>query len=326
MVSSSEFRVAFMVIGAHKSGTTSLAVHLANHPRISFCKNKEPRYFDIIGDWEKHLEEYHSLFSPEPSQICGEGSTYYTFFPETRGTYDRLFAYNPDLKLVYIMRDPVERVVSHYTHHLTDGQAKGGPETEVLSNLTYVNRSRYGVQIQPYLDLFGRENVLLLVFEEYIAAPIETLRKVARFLDVDPEGFGKTAAVHANPSVGKRVMTRFERRIRDLGIDNVVKPMLPRFARRRILEISGRRLARKPEFGPELRETLWRLLESDVCLIEDLLGRRLDVWRSGRMTIRTRSAGPPKSLALSMGAIEGRRPCSAPEVDRGGVLSGRRAD
>ena len=60
--------------------------------------------------WEADLASYHALYSPAPGQLCGEGSTMYTFLPEFDKTYERLFAYNPDLKFIYIMRSPVERV------------------------------------------------------------------------------------------------------------------------------------------------------------------------------------------------------------------------
>jgi len=110
-------RVDFMMIGAQKSGTTSLAAQLAAHPQICFCREKEPAYFHQVADWRAELDHYHALYDPRPGQLLGEASTHYTFFPQYRDTAARLYEYNPALKLIYIMRQPVDRIVSLYSHN-----------------------------------------------------------------------------------------------------------------------------------------------------------------------------------------------------------------
>src|SRR3990172_564869 len=105
-------RVDFMVIGAQKCATSTLARQLAYHPDICFSKPKEPAYFNRTQNWQEGLEKYHQLYSPVEGRICGEASTMYSSLPEWQGTHSRLFAYNPELKLIYIMRLPVERVIS----------------------------------------------------------------------------------------------------------------------------------------------------------------------------------------------------------------------
>jgi hypothetical protein len=196
-------RVDFMIIGAQKCGTTSLASQLAEHPSICFCKIKEPGYFHKVEDWRSDLDAYHQLFAPEDGQICGEASTMYTFLPEWHGTHSRLFAYNPDLKLIYIMRNPVERVISNYAHDLVRGFVKAAPESVVFEDPGYINRSRYGVQIRPYLELFPRENVLLLVFEEYVADQWKALQQICTFLEIPAELPGAVATVEKHKSVGQ---------------------------------------------------------------------------------------------------------------------------
>ena len=182
-------RVDFMVIGAQKAGTTSLAAQLAAHPQICFCKEKEPGYFHKTEAWAEGLDEYHKLYDPTPGQLCGEASTYYTFFPEFRETHKRLHDYNPSLKLIYVMRQPVDRVISHYTHNRVREIDVRPPEIAVFSDAAYVDRSRYGVQIRPYLELFGPENVMLLVFEEYTADQIAALYRIADFLGIERTPF-----------------------------------------------------------------------------------------------------------------------------------------
>lgn len=274
-------RVDFMIIGAQKCGTTSLATQLGRHRDICFCRSKEPEYFNRTDDWEAGLDQYHSLYSPAEGQICGEASTTYTFLPEWRGTHSRLFAYNPDLKLIYIMRQPVERVISHYAHRLVRGRAEGPPEIAVSTNPIYINRSRYGVQITPYLELFNRENVLLLIFEEYISDQVKILEQIAAFLGTASNGFPPGVVTAEHRSVGEWQLTDWGRRIMSFRPVEAMVPCVPASIRKRVRRSLSRRLENKPEFSRELKQTIWRFFADDVRIIEELLGRRLDIWRRG---------------------------------------------
>ncbi len=178
-----------MIIGAQKCGTSSVAFQLAQHPEICFCTRKEPQYFSTNEIWRAKLDEYHSLFSPARGQLCGEASTSYTFLPEYQDTHQRLFEYNPELKLIYIMRQPVERIVSHYNHDMLAGRARQPPDSAALENPIYVDRSRYAMQLKGYLELFPGRNVLLLLLEEYVSGQLSILRQIGRFLGISPQGF-----------------------------------------------------------------------------------------------------------------------------------------
>lgn len=278
-----------MIIGAQKSATTSLAGQLASHPEVSFCSKKEPGYFQRVEDWKAELSAYHALYHPGAGQICGEASTMYTFLPEWTGTAERLHEYNPELKLIYLMRQPVDRIVSNYAHSLKMGRPAAAPEVEVLQNPSYVNRSRYGMQIRAYLDLFPREQILLLLFEDYVSAPRQTLEQVAAFLHLNPAPFqtidtsARNASVkpnHAPAPLRAIQQSRWVRRLRAAVPEAAshrlrawasVHPTVERFAASELPEL--------PEFSAELRRTLWRLLEDDVAVVEKLLGRELAEWR-----------------------------------------------
>ena len=273
-------RVGFMIIGAQKCGTTSLASQLAAHPDICFCRLKEPGYFHRTEDWEAGLEGYHALFSPLEGQLCGEASTMYTFLPEWQGTHSRLFAYNPSLKLIYVMRQPVERLLSNYGHDLVRGRVRGRPEAVVFEDPVYINRGRYGVQIRPYVELFGRENVLLLIFEEYVADQVRTLQDVARFLAISTGPFDDLAPAVEHQTVGEMYWRSSSvRGMVDSRLFDAVRAYMPAPVRHAVRGALSNRLEEKPEFSPELRREIWRFVEDDVCTIEGMLGRRLDVWR-----------------------------------------------
>jgi hypothetical protein len=272
-----------MVIGAQKCGTTSLARQLAAHPQICFCAEKEPGYFHKTEEWRAGINDYHRLYTPRPGQICGEGSTYYTFLPEWLDTHKRLYEYNPDLKLIYIMRQPVERIISHYAHNLVRSIDTAPPEWAVLNQPSYLNRSRYAVQIRPYLELFERENILLLVFEEYKADQIAGLLQVAAFLNIDPQPFLETNTSPVHKSVGEPYLKYDSvRAIVKSDVFQKLRTVVPAAIRQPIRHrLLSNKLEQKPEFSATVKHMLWRFLEDDVRAMEELLGRPLDIWRQG---------------------------------------------
>jgi hypothetical protein len=268
-----------MIIGAQKCGTTNLAAQLATHPQICFCKVKEPGYFHQTENWQAGLADYHQLYAPAPGQLCGEASTFYTFFPDYRQTHTRLHAYNPKLKLIYIMRNPVERVISNYAHNVVRELEKAPPEVAVFRDSGYINRSRYGVQLRPYVELFGRDQILPLIFEEYIADQEATLRQVAAFLQIAPTGFSAVETVDQHKSVGEWYIKYAA--IRDFAASDFfqrLRGLLPMGLRQAVKRRLSKKLATTPTFTPDLRAEIGRLLADDVQAVEALLGRPAMAW------------------------------------------------
>ncbi len=274
-------KVDFIIIGAQKAGTTSLAAQLSDHPGICFCRVKEPSYFNRAGDWEAGLREYHQLYLPEDGQICGEASTMYTSLPQWQDTHSRLYAYNPELKLIYIMRQPVDRVISNYSHRLVRGLVKAPPEVAIFEDPAFINRSRYKFQITPYLELFDRERVLLLVFEEYAADQHRSLQTIAEFLGVSNDDFKGVTTARRHRSVGDWYW-KYET-VRKLVRSNAFqapRSLMPTSIRKAVRRRLSNRLDEQPYFSPNLRHKIWQLVEDDVREIEQLMGRRLDMWRA----------------------------------------------
>jgi hypothetical protein len=271
--------VYFIIIGAQKSGTTSLAGQLAQHPSVCFSRVKEPGYFNRVKAWEDNLDEYHGYFDPEDGQICGEASTMYTFFPEWLNTHTKLCSYNPNLKLIYIMRNPIERIVSQYSHDFVRGLVKDSPEDVVLRNPEYINRSRYSLQIKKYYQCFPSENILLLLFEDYVQNPSETIRGIAKFLEISPTGFNDIDFSPKHQSVGPTYLKfRPLKKLRDSSLIRTILPSLSPFIRKTIRAIFYNRLESRPVFSEDLRRTLWSMLEQDVHGIEELLNEKIDSW------------------------------------------------
>ncbi len=275
-------KVDFMIIGAQKCGTTTLANQLAAHPEICFCREKEPGFFNRNADWQSKLSDYHSLYSPSDGQICGEGSTMYTFLPEWPETHLRLHAYNPDLKLIYVMRQPVERIISNYAHRVVRKTVATVPETAVWADPVFINRSRYSVQIKPYIELFSRENILFLLFEEYVAEQQKYLAQVASFLHISPDAFLdalQTKAAHR--SVGQSQFSPWMQKVRQSAPVQAILPYTTTTIRKVMRSKLGNQIDAKPVFSHDLKQSLWRFLVDDVSNMESIMGRQLGIWREG---------------------------------------------
>lgn len=270
-----DFRIDFVVIGAQKSGTTTLASQLAASSDVSFCAKKEPGFFNRHEPEGGALEEYHRLYDKRSDGLQGEASTMYTFLPEYPDTHDRLYRYNPKLKLIYIMRDPVERIASHLAHRVLRGRVRRPVVDEVLGDPTYVNRSRYGVQLRPYLRRFGPDAVLPLVFEDFVASPGVVLERVQRFLGIPIEQLHEIRSEVRNRSVSSRVVPDERMRWLRSGAGRRLPFRLRRLLKTRL----SRTLEAKPELDEPLRQTLAEMLADDARFVRDLLGRDLDEWR-----------------------------------------------
>ena len=186
------------IIGAMKSGTTLLWKLLGSHPSVYMCTPKEPSYFvepaqlcDLEpflwsrGYWRSQ-ELYLRLFqSPNDELFLGEASVYYTHLPQAPGVAERISRFNPNARLIYIIRDPIERTISHYWHRVI----YNGEDRSLLRAVTEESRYRdvsyYAMQLMPYFNRFSRDQIKILIFEELIENHHETVNSVFRWLGLD---------------------------------------------------------------------------------------------------------------------------------------------
>jgi hypothetical protein len=178
------------IIGAMKCGTTSLHNYLDAHPAITMSEEKEPGYFVEEMTFHKGSRWYHSLFNQDKEyRYRGESSTHYTKLPIYKGVPVRIHRFNPDAKLIYIMRDPFERVISHYWHAVRDLH-NGGERRALLQAVKekqeYLAFSEYIMQLKPYLDLYGKEAIYTLTFEALRDDPLSEMYKIFSWLGVEP--------------------------------------------------------------------------------------------------------------------------------------------
>ncbi|MGL5942408.1 MAG: sulfotransferase family protein [Waterburya sp.] len=176
----------FLIIGAAKSGTTSLYEYLNRHPQIFLSRIKEPQFFAVDSQYERGIEWYSSLFKDaSPEQICGEATTDYTKLPLYPKTPERIAHHLPNVKMIYIMRHPVERVYSHYKHLQRGQKVELTFKDYIQENHVCIDTSYYFKQINRYLDIFPKESFLFLLMEDLIHNPEQTLEQICKFIGVN---------------------------------------------------------------------------------------------------------------------------------------------
>ena len=173
----------FFIIGAMKSATSTLHNQLAAQSGMFMSSPKEPNFFSDDAIYAKGLDWYHGLFNEAgPSDICGESSTHYTKLPDYPHTIDRLQEAVSSPRFIYVMRDPVDRLISHYIHQWSEGVISCDINQAIDRYPELINYSCYGMQLKPYLETFGKQAVLPVFFDALKSAPDQTLVKVGEFI------------------------------------------------------------------------------------------------------------------------------------------------
>lgn len=227
----------FVIIGAMKSGTTTLFEYLQRHPQIFMCSPKEPAFFSRDDIYERGLDWYRGLFAGARSdQLCGEASTCYTRSASHPRAAERLIKTLPGARLVYLLRHPVERSYSHYVHAMSRRLVRTGqgpiPLDEALQTMpSIVQSSRYIDEIERYLGLIPREQLCVLTLDELRADPVATLATVQAHLGVAQRDLVAAGALVSNQSANAVADLYARRRIgalRNSLVGRVLAPLVPR--------------------------------------------------------------------------------------------------
>jgi len=194
----------FLVIGAMKAGTTALAEYLRPHPQVFMAVPKELDFFTDPG-WEQGLAWYEHHFDGATAAAArGEASPNYSkrhLQPEVAA---RIAATLPEVRLVYLIRHPIERIRSMYIHLVADGHEPRPLRTALVDDPDYVLTSSYAYQLEPYLERFDRSRILVLDADRLRHDRMAALAEVLRFIGVEPRIDPESVAGEHNRSVDRR--------------------------------------------------------------------------------------------------------------------------
>ncbi|MGH9124780.1 MAG: sulfotransferase family protein [Acidimicrobiales bacterium] len=176
----------FLVIGAFKCGTTSLFEYLRSHPQVFMPEAKELGFFVAEHNWNRGAGWYREQFRTAGSATAiGEASPAYSCHPLYAGVPARIAATLPGARLVYLIREPIERMRSQYRHRVANGCEHRPFSTAVLESPAFIELSRYATQLERYLAYFGPSQILVVSQESLRFERADTMRRVFEFLDVE---------------------------------------------------------------------------------------------------------------------------------------------
>jgi Sulfotransferase family len=299
----------FLLIGAQKSGTTSLYAYLKQHPQIFMSPLKEPRFFafegekpnfrgpgdeklyeSIVGD----IEAYRTLFEGvSKEKAIGEASVVYLYISSAP---ERIRHYIPGVKVIAILRNPVERAYSAFLHLTRDrkeplrdfARALQAEEERISNNWGPIWHYRqvgfYYVQLKRYFDTFEREQIRVYLYEDLNDDPMQVMKDIYGFLGVEdafvPEVSRRYNVSGIPTNEGWHALYSFL-----LGQNlakSIIRPLLPRGLRQRVsttlLSTLQDRTLVKPPLPTEVQQQLTELYREDILKLQELIGRDLSQW------------------------------------------------
>ncbi|MEO1295065.1 MAG: sulfotransferase [Cyanobacteria bacterium J06636_16] len=256
-----------VIIGAMKCGTTSLHYYLGLHPEISMSQQKELNFFIGKKKWTKGLDWYKSHFQ-EKTKILGEASPNYTSFTQFPGVPQRMHSIIPQAKLIYLVRDPIERMIAHYVHQYSHGSENRNIEEALTesNNNFYLDRSLYYLQISCFLDYFDSQNVLIMSAESLRQDTLNSLKKIFEFLDIEVGFESQQFRYQRHKSVRKRRKTALGESIANLpAMQNLKKiPQRLRWPIEELVYFPVSKPIARPDLSESMRHHLKEKLRDDV--------------------------------------------------------------
>ena len=275
----------FLIIGAMKSGTTSLYAYLKEHPEIGMPYNKEPDFFSNESCWTKGLTWYEGLFDGFKNKTArGEASVNYTKFPYYKDVPERICSIIPQVKLIYVLRSPVERTYSHYVHNVFAGIEAESFENAIRNKPLYIQASLYYSQIEQYLKYFPRENMLIFLLDDLKNYPLATVQKVFAFLGVNsgfvPEGISEVR----HQGAAKRGQDNlFMKLLRKSPFYHIAVAVLPDSLKDLFACLLKKKICRPAPMSDAMHNQLLQMLSADIDKLSSFLDRDLSVWTAPKM-------------------------------------------
>lgn len=294
----------FLVIGAARSGTTSLHHYLGAHPEIYMSPVKEPNFFAFDGSrfeigheppgwqhWYRHStrdrESYRALFRDvKGEKAIGEVSPSYMRSP---GAAERIHRMIPGARLIAILRDPAERAYANYMGRVRDGReeildphrALGGAldgEGPGWRREIYIDLGFYHERLRPFRERFDRERIRVVLFDDFVRDPRGVVRELWSFLEVDPEIEPDTSIVYnSSGRIGNPLLRLAWTNSNRLRMR--IQPWMPAPLRRAGWFFVQRKLSRPPLPG-DLRAALVERYRPDILALQSTIGRDLSAWLS----------------------------------------------
>lgn len=273
----------FIIIGAMKSATSTLHEQLAKQTGIFMTTPKEPNYFSDDAQYALGDDWYDALFNDANSDdLCGESSTHYTKLPDFPLTVERMAKRVKNLKLIYVMRHPVDRLISHYTHQWTQNLFKCDINQAIDKYDELTDYSCYVKQLAPYFERYGYQNVLPVFTESLRVNPQKELERVAKFIDHDIPVVWHDEVVEQNVS-SERFRTFKGRTFLDSRLMTVLRrKLIPKSFRNRVK--MALTMTKRPEIDQVHYAKITALFDKDLAELGKMLDVQLNCYNYKKVT------------------------------------------
>lgn len=295
----------FLIVGAAKAGTSSLYHYLAPHPDVFMSPTKETNFFalggrpaafrgpgddEFINRHSVHDEgRYRDLFAAGgAARRVGEASPLYLYDEHAPR---RIAATLPDVKLVAVLRDPVDRCYASYLHMRREGREPIDDFEEALAAEPdrvaagwefiwhYQRVSRYAEQVERYRACFEADQFRFFLYDDLVAEPMRFWHDLCAFLGLDPDPVPDLAERHNRTGVPRSLSVQ-RLVVRDNRVRDAARRLLPAPARRQVRRRLERWNVRRPPLAPQVRRQLIPGFHDDIEAVESLVGRALPGWRA----------------------------------------------
>ena len=286
----------FLVIGAAKCATTTIRSLLGRHPDI-YMVPRESHFFTDDSVFARGVDWYESLFSgARTGTLRGEGCNAYTMKEALPETFGRLTAYAPQLKLLYAVREPFERIESFWmelrSQHPDYVHYDFNKAVEINRNWL-TDPSNYLSQLEPYRRFYGDDSIHVVFYEDFRADPDAVIRGCFRFLGVDPEMNVGASTQWLNESEGKALASPILSQLRSISLYRRAVDRLPFTPRDVIARTLFYRKARnRPLWNPETRARVSERLRDDLRKFLVQYGKQPDFWNCENVPDRVTDAVP----------------------------------
>ncbi len=294
----------FLVLGTAKAGTSSLYAYLKQHPDVYLSPTTELNFFahegsdlnfrgpgDLEYVWGDSLvatyDDYRKQFAGVKQEAAiGEVSTHNLYCSQAPALIKR---YVPNAKMIAILRNPVERAFSAFSHMVRDGREETDDFRAALAREParirenweplwhYKSMSLYGAQLSRYFEVFDREQIRVYIYDDFIARPLDAVQDIFAFIGADP-GFVPDMSEKYNVSLVPRSRQLQDMMMGDSVIRSTLRSLMPAGTRSGIRSFVLQRNSKRMRMSPDMRHELTNTFRNDIELLQDLLNRDLSHW------------------------------------------------
>ena len=275
----------FIIAGCGKCGTTTLAYLLAQHPNVFVSKPKEPNFLSYDSIYSKGWEWYESLFEQGKDKAArGEASVSYTLEEYESKVCDRISKYLPDVRLIYIARNPFKRLESVYREHHNSGHQHGwylpfSLKEAVSYRPKMLINSLYWQRTEEFRSIIPGDQTLYLCLEDLQNNPKEILQRCFEFIGVDPKFVVELSETKLNQGSQKMYDTKLMRFIRTHKLTNKIYQQLPKQIHQIITPLMRRCFGNEEIYWePSFREYFINQISNDVQKFLEACGKPSDFW------------------------------------------------